>query len=142
MALAPCHCLFQFYVAEGRLSYLIYLLPAALLYFAYQVRNCPERSALRLLLAWTLALATVTLLQRRFFNSFSVALSLVMGWGFAVAVARSCSTAACRRAACSACSNAARVFSRPAIAGGATNIQLNIIGERGYGLPRDLRPQQ
>ena len=29
----------------------------------------------------------------------------------------------------------------PAIAGGATNIQLNIIGERGYGLPRDLRPQ-
>jgi alkylation response protein AidB-like acyl-CoA dehydrogenase len=26
----------------------------------------------------------------------------------------------------------------PAIAGGATNIQLNIIGERGYGLPRDL----
>ena len=29
----------------------------------------------------------------------------------------------------------------PAIAGGATNIQLNIIGERGYGLPRDLRQQ-
>jgi alkylation response protein AidB-like acyl-CoA dehydrogenase len=28
----------------------------------------------------------------------------------------------------------------PAIAGGATNIQLNIIGERGFGLPRDLRP--
>jgi len=27
----------------------------------------------------------------------------------------------------------------PAIAGGATNIQLNIIGERGYGLPRDLQ---
>ena len=27
----------------------------------------------------------------------------------------------------------------PAIAGGATNIQLNIIGERGYGMPRDLR---
>lgn len=26
----------------------------------------------------------------------------------------------------------------PAIAGGATHIQLNIIGERGYGLPRDL----
>ena len=32
------------------------------------------------------------------------------------------------------------IFSQgPAIAGGATNIQLNIIGERGLGLPRDLR---
>ncbi|MBW2294352.1 MAG: acyl-CoA dehydrogenase family protein [Deltaproteobacteria bacterium] len=32
------------------------------------------------------------------------------------------------------------IFSHgPAIAGGATNIQLNIIGERGLGLPRDLR---
>ena len=27
-----------------------------------------------------------------------------------------------------------------AIAGGSTNIQLNIIAERGYGLPRDARP--
>ncbi len=35
----------------------------------------------------------------------------------------------------------AYIFSMgPSIAGGASNIQLNIIGERGYGLPRDPRP--
>jgi alkylation response protein AidB-like acyl-CoA dehydrogenase len=35
----------------------------------------------------------------------------------------------------------AYIFSMgPSIAGGASNIQLNIIGERGYGLPRDMRP--
>ena len=35
----------------------------------------------------------------------------------------------------------AYIFSMgPSIAGGASNIQLNIIAERGYGLPRDQRP--
>ncbi|MED5261372.1 MAG: STT3 domain-containing protein [Myxococcota bacterium] len=74
-------------IAEGRLSYFIYILPAALLFLAWEVRRRTDRASLWLLLAWTAGLALVTLAQRRFFNSFSVALALVMAWTL-VATAR------------------------------------------------------
>ena len=67
-------------IAEGRLSYFIYLLPAALLFLAWEVRKRSNRASLWLLLSWTAGLALVTLTQRRFFNSLSVSLALVMAW--------------------------------------------------------------
>jgi len=63
-------------IAEGRLSYFIYLLPFALGAMAIGARSRSDRPALWFLVAWTLGLLAVTLVQRRFFNSLSVALAL------------------------------------------------------------------
>lgn len=67
-------------IAEGRLSYFIYLLPAALFFLVWETRHRGNRESLWLLLGWTLGLALVAVVQRRFFNSFSVAYALVMAW--------------------------------------------------------------
>jgi dolichyl-diphosphooligosaccharide--protein glycosyltransferase len=45
----------------------------------------PERAPLLLWLGWTLALAAATLAQRRFFNSFSPAFALLIGWSLCTA---------------------------------------------------------
>jgi asparagine N-glycosylation enzyme membrane subunit Stt3 len=67
-------------VAELRLSRFVYLFPFALVWMAWESRKRPHRSAWLLVIGWSLVLALLTLLQRRFFNSFSVVLALVMGW--------------------------------------------------------------
>ena len=67
-------------IAEGRLSRFIYILPIALFALAWSTRTRVDRSAIGLLVLWTVGLAVVTLVQRRFFNSLSVCLALVFAW--------------------------------------------------------------
>ena len=74
--------------AELRLSRFVYLLPLALAALAWHARTSPQRPSLSLLVGWTAALAVVTLMQRRFFNSLSPAFALVIGWSL-VALFRS-----------------------------------------------------
>ena len=71
---------FSVRIAEGRLSYFIYLLPLGLGAMALSVRARADRAAIWMFVAWTLGLLAVTLVQRRFFNSLSVSLALVLGW--------------------------------------------------------------
>jgi asparagine N-glycosylation enzyme membrane subunit Stt3 len=66
-------------VALVRLSLFFPLFPLALVALARSLRGAEERSALWLLLGWSAALCILTLLQRRFFNSFSVSLAVVLG---------------------------------------------------------------
>lgn len=67
----------DFGIAELRLSRFVYVFPLALGLLAWSERARPE---VRLLVVWVAGLALFTLLQRRFFNTFSVGLALVMGW--------------------------------------------------------------
>jgi dolichyl-diphosphooligosaccharide--protein glycosyltransferase len=67
-------------IAEMRLSRFIYLVPVALAALAWEARRGEQRPVLLLVLVWSLVLAAVTVVQKRFFNTFSVALALLMGW--------------------------------------------------------------
>jgi dolichyl-diphosphooligosaccharide--protein glycosyltransferase len=67
-------------VAESRLTRFVYLLPLALVALAWRTRARADREAVWLFIGWTLGLAIVTLVQKRFFNSFSVSLALVFAW--------------------------------------------------------------
>jgi dolichyl-diphosphooligosaccharide--protein glycosyltransferase len=70
---------FTLSVAIARLSLFALAFP---LVWVVALRAARGRSSapLRLLLLWSLGLFAATLLQRRFFNSFSVAMALVLGW--------------------------------------------------------------
>ena len=65
-------------IAETRLSRFLYLFPVALGLFAWRVWRRGPREQL-VLVFWALGLAVATLLQKRFFNSFSIPLALLMG---------------------------------------------------------------
>jgi dolichyl-diphosphooligosaccharide--protein glycosyltransferase len=67
--------------AELRLSRLLYFLPVALIALVLHARRSQKRAQLLLLVGWTVVLAVLTLLQRRFFNSLSPAFALVLAWG-------------------------------------------------------------
>lgn len=66
--------------AVSRLSWFVLLFPVALLLAVRWAWRRPHRPALLLWLGWSGGLFAATLLQRRFFNSFSVAMAMVMGW--------------------------------------------------------------
>jgi dolichyl-diphosphooligosaccharide--protein glycosyltransferase len=66
--------------AVQRLSWFVLFFPAAAIAAGVWAWRRPNRHALLLWVGWSMALFAVTLLQRRFFNSFSVAMALVMGW--------------------------------------------------------------
>jgi dolichyl-diphosphooligosaccharide--protein glycosyltransferase len=67
-------------IAELRLSRFLYLFPPAAVALAWTTRERSDRAALLLFLAWSVTLCTITFLQKRFFNTFSVALALTAGW--------------------------------------------------------------
>jgi len=67
-------------VAEARLSRFVYVVPLAAVALAWASRKTPHRDASMLVVLQLIVLGTVTLLQRRFFNSFSVMLALSLGW--------------------------------------------------------------
>lgn len=67
-------------VAELRLSRFIYVFPIALATLWICARRQHVVPTVLLLIGWSLVLAIVTLLQKRFMNSFSVAFALVIGW--------------------------------------------------------------
>ena len=79
-------------VATSRLSYFVFCFPLPLVVLAFAVRRDRERAALWLLLAWGAGLFALTLLQRRFFNSFSVVLAITLAvsvcWGHRALAAR------------------------------------------------------
>jgi dolichyl-diphosphooligosaccharide--protein glycosyltransferase len=52
----------------------------ALAAMAWGARRRPDREAVWLFVSWTVGLAAVTLVQKRFFNSLSVSLALAFGW--------------------------------------------------------------
>jgi dolichyl-diphosphooligosaccharide--protein glycosyltransferase len=74
------------HLAALRLSYFFFLFPLAVAAALRSLRRERDRSPLLLLLWWSLGLFAVTLLQKRFFNSFSVAMALVMGWSLRLSV--------------------------------------------------------
>jgi len=72
-------------VASSRLSYFVFVFPLALAIAARSVRR--EGAALGFLVWWSAGLFLVTLVQKRFFNSFSVSLALMMAWSVRWALA-------------------------------------------------------
>ncbi len=74
---------FSTQVASSRLSYFVFLSPIALLWAATSAwRGERERGRL-LLVGWTAVLLAATLWQKRFFNTSSVGLALLMAWTLA-----------------------------------------------------------
>jgi dolichyl-diphosphooligosaccharide--protein glycosyltransferase len=73
------HGQFTTEIASSRLSYFIYLFPAAIVWLCFDWYRRDNRPALYGFVGWALVLFAFTLLQKRFFNTFSIALALTLG---------------------------------------------------------------
>jgi dolichyl-diphosphooligosaccharide--protein glycosyltransferase len=73
-------------VAMVRLSPFLFVAPFALLAMARAARKHPAPRAIALLVVWTSVLLLATLFQKRFFNSSSLALCVLMAWTLGRAV--------------------------------------------------------
>jgi len=72
---------FSIDVAAARLSYFVFVSPIALCWAANRAWRDPgPRGAKLLLIGWTAALLIATLWQKRFFNSSSIGLAVLMAW--------------------------------------------------------------
>lgn len=69
-------------VAELRLSRFVFLAPLALVALVVSGSRRRDGGALYLFVAWASVLGVVTLLQKRFFVCFAVALAILLGWFF------------------------------------------------------------
>jgi asparagine N-glycosylation enzyme membrane subunit Stt3 len=67
-------------VAAARLSYFVFVFPLAWALAVRATREERHPTAFALFLGWAGGLFLATLLQRRFFNSFAVALALLLAW--------------------------------------------------------------
>lgn len=68
------------HTAEARLSRFLYLAPFAALLIVWRETRGEQRATVFFIVFWAVVLLGVTLLQRRFFNSSSVALALLFAW--------------------------------------------------------------
>lgn len=66
--------------AEMRLSRLIYAVPVVLVALAWSTVSKPNPWPRLFFLGWCAGLLVLTMLQRRFFNSFSVAMAVLVAW--------------------------------------------------------------
>lgn len=65
-------------IASSRLSGFVFLFPFAVVLLAWRHRRDPNRAVVYSVLGWAAVFFALTLLQKRFFNSFAVWMSLVM----------------------------------------------------------------
>ena len=75
-------------IATSRLSYFVFVFPFAVMGLAWIWREDPRRSERFVLLLWAVVLFGFTLLQKRFFNTFAVAMAFVMALALVEAGAR------------------------------------------------------
>jgi len=122
-------------VATLRLSYFIYLFPVCIALMAWREYRDAARAEIFFLIAWSLVLFVFTLIQKRFFNTFSIALAMTAGWACRQAylwlAARAMGGRAGRARAVSATFIVALLIISPAFAayrGPLTAIGRNVLG--------------